>query len=827
MRFVIIAALFMGTLYANLSENEALALRRIADFWEEGEYQIAKNQMELFLEEFPESSYKNRLSSALGDLFLREKSYQTALKFYAQVDEPALIEKIFLHRMQCLYHLEWHATLADECEAYLQNDDIDAANRLEASYLLAIALYSQITAPQKEAEAVIRLAERAKPYFELLSQTELSEEVAGAFAHLQCILKDYKGASQIYLDLAKKGEKSEEYLFQAALIQSKYDPTLALQTFDQLASVEGGEFAKEASYNLLILYFEQGRHEEIISEKEKFFNAVSPEKRNLCSFFVGQSYLHLKRYEEASSELSSFLKSDIPEDRVRPTLLFLVEAAYQSTNLELLDTTLERLDKSDPERPKALFCRALTLKKQGKLAEAKEALLSLLSSTAQFADRAQVSLALAQFYFEEKNWKRAREAAFQFINEFGAHEIAKNGWDLLLAASNEIGDKTQFIQDLRERLKSAPDSEKDEWIFRLAKAHFELNEMDEAALLLEPIQERHINAKLLLAFSYRDGQGDEENFCFWGEKALEGKATLLPIFQQHIGLFNSYLKQDKLDAAADHLYAALLESGSLQPANLFWLADIYYSRYEKDPLYASAALDILSRLPLTPLEEAEPFILKLAKLHRHFGKEKLSQELLEMLEKEYNAFPENPWNHDKEVRYYLAKSYLALNEIEKATEIFEKLATTEMYHNRFVASAALESVRLLGKNETDFEKSACRLKNLVLQKKLEHEPIYLEAALEYVDLLSQKDPSKRPFFVEKMKTGFESEEDLLSKDYHAAFEKYPAQEKIYRTYIRYLEAELLCQEKSLHTKAKEILLQIKEEADEPLLSRVESLLETI
>jgi tetratricopeptide (TPR) repeat protein len=843
MRYFIAVMLLARALFSEISEDEALALRRIADFWEEGEYQIAKNQMESFLEQFPDSSYKNTLSSALGDLFLREKSYQTALNYYAQIQDPALSEKIFLHRMQCLYHLEWHATLADECEAYLQREERDPAHRLEATYLLAIALYSQALTPQKNSQALIALAERAKPYFEQLSHSELSEEVAGAFAHLQCILKDYEGASKIYLDLAEKSEMPEQYLFQAALIQSKYDQNLALQTFGRLAKLgdltenttverEEGELSREAAYNMLVLYFEQKRYEEIIAGKEKLIDAVPLEKRGLCSLFLGQSYLHVKKFAEAAAELNNFLNADIPEERIRPALLFLVEAAYQSENIDLLDTAIGRLRETDPEMPKALFCRAIVLKKQGKIEAAKEQIKSLLSTFTSFVDRPHAWLELANLEAGSKQWAASREAAIAFLEEFNNHEFARASWTLLLAASSELGEKKQFIADLYQLLQKEQflsPSERNDWVFRLGKAYFEEGDFEQTMEVLTPLLEHHGNAQLLFAFSLRDGRNDEPQFCTWAEKALASKATLLSLDQHHIALFNAYLKQNKLEAAAQHLYAALLENGELQPSNLLWLANYFYAAYEKDPSLANPTFEIFSRLPSFSLEEEEPFRLKLAKLHRDLGRVAEAQDLLETLDAAYRASPSTGWACEKETRVCLAQLYLVSGAREKAEKLFDEVASSNHYRDRFSALAALESVRLKCPfpDDTTRENGITRLKNLILQKKLEQEPIHLEAALDYIDLLSQNNPAKKLALLQKIKTDFESTEDLLSKDYHAAQTKFPQQSKIYRAYMRYLEAEILYREKSLHTKAKEILLQIKSEAEEPLLSRVESLLKNI
>ncbi len=834
MRSLIFAIFFAGALAADIPEEEALALRRIADFWEEREYQIAKNQMESFLEEFPESSYKNTLSSALGDLFLREKNYQTALNYYAQIQDPATIDRIFLHRMQCLYHLEWHATLADECEAYLKKQESNPEHRLQATYLLAIALYSQALGTDKDPQALTALAERAKPFFENLSHSELSEEVSGAFAHLQCILKNYEAASKIYLDLAKKTDSPEEHLFQAALIQSKYDQTLALQTFGQLASQERGILAKEAIYNMLVLHFDQGRYEEIIGGREKFVQSVPSEKEGLAHLFIGQSYLQLKKYSEAASEFNAFLHSDIPEDRVRPALLHLVEAAYHADDLPLLDQAIERLNKTDPEMPKALFSRALLLKKQEKIDEATAQIQSLLLEFSTFFDRPHASFELAQLQLLSKKWASSREAAISFLKEFPNHELSAFAWRVRLSAASELEQKQEFISDLEEMLQKEnlfSSTERNDWQFHLAKAYFEKGDQKKTMDILTPLLDAPIfplqgNANLLFAFYARDTQNDEQNFCLWAEKALSLNASLLPAELQHVALFNSYLKQNKFVEASEHLYAAFLKNAQLQPVNIFWLADQFYKRYEKDPSLAKKAFEVLSKLPKNSLQDAEPYLLKLAKLHRDLGNASDAITILEGLDTQYRSLPQTVWANEKETKVLLAQMYRASNAFEKAEKLFDEVAASGHYRDRFSAEAALESIRmkLPSKDPVAFEKAAVCLKSLVLQKKLEHEPLYLEAALEYIDLLSQKNPEKRHGLLQKIKADFESQDDLLSKDYHAARVKFPEQSKIYLDYMQYLEAEILFEENLLHTKAKEILLQIRSEAKEPLRSRVESLL---
>ena len=361
------------------SDEEALFLRRIADFWQEGEYQIAKSQMEEFIDEYPESSFSDALCAALGDLYLREKNFSNALSCYTKVQTPEFHTKVFLNRMQCLYEMQWYATLAEECEAYLENGP-----DLHVTYFLAVALYHQCL-NTKDPEALTQLAERARPYFETLSQSELSGEVAQGFAHLCFILKDFNKASDIYLGLAEKDPDSkEEMLFQVALIQSQYDKELALQTFDQIIQL-GQKRAKEASYNRLVISFDLGRYEELT--KENLWSEIPPEKVETARLFIAKSWLHLKKFPEAVAQLKAYIEQAPLSETLHSALLCLVDASYQSNDLPSLDLAIARLSANypqDSELPKTYFSRAQVLKKNQNLEEARQQLEQVLAQFPEF-----------------------------------------------------------------------------------------------------------------------------------------------------------------------------------------------------------------------------------------------------------------------------------------------------------------------------------------------------------------------------------------------------------------------------------------------------------
>ncbi len=871
-RICLLLTLLISPLFSEETEEESLFLRRIADFWQEGELQLAKIQIEDFLAQFPQSSYSDILCVALGDLNLREKNYSQAIEFYSQVASPEYATRVFLNRMQCLYQMQWYATLADECETFLQNADLEEASKLHGTYFLAIALYQQCLNAQKDPETLQKLAMRAKPYFEMLFASDLSVEVAQAFAHLCCILKDFEKASNIYLDIAQKDPSlREEMTFQAALIQAEFDKKLAIQTFNEIANL-GQKRAKEATYNKLILSYDLGLHEELV--KEDLIQQVPEEKEAIAHLFLGRSLLALKKYPEAAAQLKGYIEQSPFNDSYRAALISLLDASFHANDLLALDLAIRKLEEylpQDPEQPKALLSRAQLLKKNQTIPEARTQLTQLLDRFPNFSQRPQALFELTHLDYHAKAWDSCRSSAHSFLTQFADHDLAPFAWRYLISASTEIAAqkpelKKQLIEDLEWFLgekTNLSSEETTDFEFLLATTYFERKEYEKTfeilqSLLLSPFG-HEANATLLLALCYRDGKSDLKNFCQLAEIALKKKANLVDPAQLHTSLFNSYLEQARsepevLEKAADHLFSAFEVRAEIQTENLLWLADSYYDRI-KDEIEndltpslvtvqrtASILEKLIDPAHLSIYEEnlyLESEICKLAKLYSVLGRFEDETALLEKLISQYHALPELKWGCEKEARLLLAQSYLRTGKEEQALPLFDFIVSTSAtIRNKAAAAASLYSARLkfakqindhLGPTHPAFVKVLTQLKDLILQRSLNHEPIHLEAAFDYIDYQSKLDNSeeKKLKLLIKTKSDFEQSNDLLSKDYHEARAKLPRKNQIYEGYMRLIDAEILLSQskltqepdlqKELQAKAKGLLLQIIESGVHPAL----------
>ncbi|MBI5272831.1 MAG: hypothetical protein HY861_02475 [Chlamydiia bacterium] len=868
------------------TEEESLFLRRIADFWQEGEYKIAKSQMEAFLSSFPESPYADPLRAVLGDLLLREKNYSEALKHYLTASlSPPFKEKTFLGRMQCLYYLGWHSSLADACEAHLNSALPNAAPfELEATYFLAIALYHQCLNAPQQPDILLQYARRAEPYFETLLHSPLSSEVSQAFAHLCCILKEYPKAARLYLDLAKTDSSlNEEMLFQAALIQAEYDKELALKTFEEIAQT-GASKAQEAAYNHLILSFDMGKHQELIAKKEDILNSIPEERKGLTHLFLGRSFLSLKHYKEAIPELLSFLEAPPPQDEEsqKSALLCLLEAASQADDLQTLGQALTRLAVIDPSSPhieKARYAQALLLKKMGAFAESRVALAAWISDYPDSQDKATALFEWADLEYRESKWQPCREISRLFLSQFPRHEEAPAAWRYLAAASERLtaehpetaSFKEQYAHDLTALLQEEglfPPQEINDWRFHFAKARFDLGDSEGARETLQPLLNspapfaQDANATLLFAICARN-QGELSQFCEYAELALAKQANLLDLGALHIALFNAYLDLANktpalLEKSENHLYEAFISGAAIPETNLLWLAESYLSKFENNfslETGTKAALLFSSLLEKPDISSLETPLYKLGKLQGMMGHAQEQVALMEKLCALYASSQEPAKKWEKEAYLQLAEGYAACNKQDRAWEILEQITkdTTTLQSEtdaRAHLKKTLLQIQRLGPplasqtelycrqpatlifdSARDVTAIATQLKDLMLQRKLSYEPVHLEAALEYIALLeitSENKQEKRLHLLEKVKSDFESSEDLLSKDYQQSRLKLPEKNRIYEGYMRFIAGDILLtkarlstdrdMQKELQAKGKDLLLQIASETVHPLLS---------
>lgn len=816
------------------SEEEALFLRRIADFWREGEYEIVKNQIEEFLEEDPDHSLTELLRASLGDLYLRDNAHKAALMQYARIKTPELQHRVFLNRMQCLLELQWFATLAEECETQLLEEQLDPSHASRATYLLFIALYQQCLQSESDKEKITPFAEKALGLLDQLQNNDLFTDIAKASAHLYTLIEQYEGAARIYFSLAEKQDKDwEEMLFQAALFQAQYDPKSAKETFQTIRE-KGVTKQKDAAYNELILAYDCGLHEELIEKKEFFLQSIPKERQNEARFLFAQIYLKNQNDLAAIEELLTYTKEPADLALQKNAWLDLLAASYRTENLTILKNSLQRFHElypNDPELPKGYLSLALLYKKKNAIDDSRSLLEKIRSHYPQSEEFKTALLQQLQLEFEQTRWQECRLLCQDYLGRYKTSSEAHRVWSFLTSSSLQIAQRGEMpcdelladIQAFFDQSNAFQEEERCDWTFVLAKTHFDLQQFDEATHLLENLLDTNIsfsqksNAKLLLAFCYRDGFGQIEPFCEQAGEALKEGASFLEPSSVHIALFNGYLEQEDptlTEKAAEHLYLAS-QTITVEPGNLLWLADFYYEKAEEHPLFTQRAIESIEKFSLAIGIEREqldkesllfePLFVRLAELYKKEGRLEQAFDLLLCLQKQQKQHPTWIWQERDRVDLLLAKHYEEVGSDELALLQYKEIATRHPTARTYAGAYSLFKTCLLqiAKAQEDvfdlqskeMQTVLSQLKTLVLQKTWSNEPIHLQAALEYIDLQVKNQQAneaaqKELSLLLYTKENFEKTDDILSKDYHAARKIDPEKDALYQTYLTYICAQI-------------------------------------
>lgn len=835
------------------TQEEALFIRRIIEFWNESEYELAQSQIEDFLQDFPENTYADTLHAILGDLAMLKQDYSKAAAAYSEVNDANIKKRVLINKLDCMKKLEWHLTLAEECEANLDAfSEVDPEKHQKIVYLLADALYNLTLRSPVDSSHLEVNAAHARDRFESLLETDYALGVMQPLAHIYCIMGDHSKASSLFIALAdKKPSYREEMLFQAANMQVKYDKNLAIQTFGQIYHL-GKKKAPEAAYNRMILLFETEKYGEILLAKDQLLQYIPKEKTPLVHFFIGRSHYHLDDYKRALSELHYFIDSKTPlKTELHDAFLTAIESSIKLQDLDQFNDILAKFQEEFPESNKlgqAYQQRAVLHKQLGKYKLAKNDFKYVLENFPDYNYKESLLYDFAHLLFQMEDWNESRNIAKIFIDDFASNPKASIGWRLFINASIESASqdetlkRTQLIPDLflvLDQQNLLEEEEKDEYFYLLSKTYYDLDEYRDALDILIPLVKDNIstnmraNSYLMMANCYKKGLDNLDLFCTYAEKALQENPNLESKNQIHLALFNSYLKlftqnslNNPLQNASEHLYEAISNGVEVKSRNKLWLITFYHntlSNYldenfkhevRKDPetlKIADRSLILLNQVVKSKmtLAEKEPYIIILADTHGFKKEFRKKLKILEKLNHLYEKHPDVEWNFKNDSKFELAKSYVECGKKKEGLVLFDQIVNAspslQSYH---AAYSCLQGARLryvlmdksfLKPDHPELIQILTQLKDLTLQKNFENEPIHLEAALDYIDIqtIDEQTDSKRLSLIQKTIDNFFSEEDVLSKEYHLKRRNSPQRERVFLAYIDLLDLEAFIAKASL------------------------------
>ena len=866
--------------HSNHTAEQALFLRRIIDFWEEGESEIVKKEIENYLADEEKSSFSNYLQALLGDLYMKEKNFSKALSAYDEITDQDILDVTTINRFQCLYEIEEFSQLAEEAQIVFEErkEIIPEEDRGRVTFYVADAFYrwALLLDKEDEEEQRVKLAEKSKKYFLELLSSEYQLEATEALANVHYLMKNYEAASEFFTLLAQKDEKSkEEYLFQAATFQSYFNTDLAVDSFEKIVAMKKNKY-KEAAYNRLLIMFESEKFDQIIAEKDSIKELLPDEKASSYFYFLGKSYYKTGNYSQSVGEIKRFLKLAGDKDSdTRNSLLTLIQCAIKTDSISdflFAFNHFETYFPKDEEMSQVLLAKAFLEKRLGNIEETEKDFKRIKNEFDNFRGKEEFLFQYALFSYELGNKKESRVLFKEVLTSFPNSSLKKTYLRYFITTSIEIArdcseeeaDKKLLFNDLSTFLSVkdlTTEEERREYQFLMIQCKFNLNYyLDVIEDLSQWVKNDTTSSYLpqiyymLSICHYHFEQYNE--FCLYAEKALSEGGASIDKRYLHLALYNIYLdmagdeeKKDKyLHLASNHLFEAQnMSMKGIKPNNIFWLVDYLYFSVINSPnknedgalitttdeyVKAKKGIELLNKMlfpkenKLTEINEKNLFleaaVIKLANLYSLLGDKDSQCKLLEDLVVRYDLYPSYDWAHVEQAFFSLAGSYEYKNDNIKALVYYNKLLSFRG-SSYLQAKGALKRARIrssllklekIGLDKSEVYEDINHLKNLCIYRKLENEPLHLEAILEYVDLQCLVDGNKNTYekkynLLKKLKSQFDSDEDILSREYHHSRKLSPEKDKIYQAYMALIESEILISQANLVNEAEAIKMKDK------------------
>lgn len=833
--------------------QEALMLRRISEFWKDGDYATVKKQIIDYLFKHPDTSLKDHLNAMLGDIHFQEKNFTAALNAYEEITNPEIQSKIFFNSLQARFETKDYEGVISLTNEYLQHNQLgNADSDVKLRRILAESLFReafQATDPEKK----VHLLKLARPHYKILSQTKYGDKALFPLAEIHRLLQEDERAADLYLLLAKKfPDHKERFLFQAAVLQIKFNQQEALDNFGKIFTLNGKR-AHLAAFNKLVLLYNNDKYLDYIAFYHEVSRVIPKEKAPLLEFYLARSYYEEKNYKNAAEVFESFVSNPVNRSKeYRIALLLLINCAKYQKDIGIFDRTLDQFKKNfpqDKELPKAIMMYAQLCREKGDYVQSVEDLKMLLKEFPEYTEREVVLFDYALSLAKLQKWESSRLSFTAFIQEYPNSTKCNSATRHLINCYIEVlkdptrGDYSSLKEDFvkllvdaynKEDLLNAEEQKK--YLLVMVKCLYEMGKYEKALTFLEPfINENPAETftgeeHLLIALCFQKLQNAEQ-FISYAEKALIINPELPEKEILHLELYNAYLglsqsEQDEqhkdsiLDKAAAHLFLShVWEEKGIKLDNHLWLANYYYQKVKSgfsQENYDKSMLLYKNLLGLTHVDAKielssdslflEQEVLKYADLLGIKGEVPTQISVLEALCRKQGEFTDLPWKLKRRSLLELATAYENNLQPDQAKLIFKNLLETAgelpsiVNNTAQLRLACLEYAKLSAEEKNVGNQELISilqdLKDLQIQKKIMGEPVHLEAALQYAEIRTeleggQSKAKSKLFFLKRIKDNFNTNEDAITQEYHDQMSKYPEKEKIYQSYMKYIQAEIL------------------------------------
>lgn len=538
--FQILCLVILQSIYASdetLQSEEDLFFQRIEKAYHQSDDEAFFSYVYQYINTYPDTENLNRLYALTGDVFYRRKEFKKAVQLYEMVTSEEVKEKVRSQYLSAKYELESYEFIIDEVtEKSIANETEerllfnsfkkvifdktrDVHNRYD-SIQQAISVYESLPPLPS------RLKDLASYYFMLQK-----------FSKAAALLRK---AALFDLDLQNK----EEILFQLSNIQVYFSYDHAMKTLDKVCSI-GGKLKSMAAYNKLVLSFKKNYHGNIIQEEELYRHSLQQEHVPFLHYALGVSYLFQLELSQAEDQLLTFLSDKGKYSFLEEDALFYLEMiANQKNGMQTSCQVQKRSMHPNlsivvlPEyRQLEFFVSSKEYEKDKSYKKKEQQKKELVIQAGDTEEKMLSHFELALFYFDQKNWKQAKETFDVFVKTYSECSLKILAWDYLIKSSvhlSQSGDefaKAKLIYDLETFLKDNEQkitvNESFRYRLLLAKVQYQAGAFEEAIetaqILIDKNPPNKILSKcfILMAHSYRSGFQDQEKFAAFMKLATD------------------------------------------------------------------------------------------------------------------------------------------------------------------------------------------------------------------------------------------------------------------------------------------------------------------
>jgi len=734
-------------LSCEITQPEILWHERIVALWKDGEYELAQDEICQLKQQHPESEVLPKLIEIEARLALELGDFAKAKTILASRSD---LKDLYA---KALFALEAYGELT-----MLRGENLEALQGL--------------------AHLKLKHFEKAK---ELLEKAEPSKSVL--IGRIDALLQlGEKEKARVAIDTLMPFLNTDEkkaYRRLTALITQ--ENRRALEILKALVA-EGFSPASEDILDRLAYVDEPKERLDLIEEIE---NIAPRQKATLLTFWKGHTLAALGEYSKAKKAMLSALTAENLteefEEKAKETLLYLAEKLEDEALAEFLVESA----KEQAFRTKALDVKWHLATAHGKFMKA---LHIANESLKERTDKGSGLLLAAHSALQCKEYERVLSLALRFTHE-GSNKHQQSVRDLLEAAAVKAKDKDAVLETLQQWQSTFGEDERLRYVE--CESLIALGKKDGACALLEkmpPSADR--NSLLCICYS----PGEPTRATAFGEMALALGDMRISSVAMHLELFNLYCDiankalalpkghpafgKEPLDCAAEHLFAVFQENpNQISARNKAWACE----RFLANPKTHKRGLALFPHIS----NPSPRLILAAAKANPR------SREAKELLR---TALAQSEKSGDLalvcSVLTALGEVELKAGEKRAARTYFEKAAHMRVQsYDADVAKLALYKIDAeVGVVEKARAKSD--LKDIQLRKTLAKEPLFLDAALLYVDICCENAPEKKQHLLEQMQEDFCSDSTLFGKHYQSERSKLQEKDELLKNYMRFVDLNI-------------------------------------